>query len=85
MKLTNPLDEIGFFPSATGDVLCIHCQQADNINRKGHNPLIGCEPEGSARLYIHALELNAYAPRPHQFIELFYRALAAATHGETSH
>jgi len=85
MKLLNPLDQISFLPTAEGDVLCIHCQQPDNIHRQGNNPLIGCEPAGGIRLFMHAFELNGYATRPLEFVEIYYRAHAAIMDRETSH
>jgi len=86
MILRNPVaDEIGFLPNDKGDVLCIHCQRVDNIQRDGLNPLIGCEPGSGIRLYIHAAELNAYAVKPLEFIEIYYRAHAATMKRETSH
>lgn len=85
MILKHEGKQVGFFPNEDGDVLCIHCQREDNIHLTGPNQLIGCEPENGIRLYIHAAELRGYEGRPHEFINTYYRANAAAIRGETAH
>jgi len=86
MILENPnKDEITFLPNADGDVLCMHCQQEDNIHRPGPNQLIGCEPNGGIRLFIHAAELRGYEGREKWFIDLYYKRQAAAMKGEARH
>lgn len=77
------VDAIGFLPNDDGDVLCIHCQREDNIRRRGANELVGTGPVPGVMLYIHKSELDTYTVN--DFYILYYRALAAATSGETAH
>jgi hypothetical protein len=46
-----------FLPDANGEVACIGCRKTDRVTRRGVNELVGCEPEGGQRLYIHHDEL----------------------------
>lgn len=46
-----------FLPDENGEVACIECLRTDHIHRKGINELVGVEPQGGFRLYIHFNEL----------------------------
>lgn len=46
-----------FLPDENGEVACIACLRTDHIKRGGRNGLVGVEPQGGMRLYIHYNEL----------------------------
>jgi len=46
-----------FLPDENGEVACIKCLRTDRVGRGGRNGLVGVEPQGGLRLYIHYHEL----------------------------